>query len=239
MNSDLAKIWNALKEVSEKQSEYEKMYIAIKANEDQIAAPESTIVGDVSAQGMHLQDISNIIANIKVSVEELQDRMYIVERKTDELEQYSRSNCLILHGSKLPSSVPNQQVGLDVCEKHVLETLNSNMSLPTALNSSDIDICHPLPSKKNKNPIIIKFVRRTVRNMVFNHKKDFKATNVSSNTLSITESLTKRRLRLLESARKVFQFQNVWTLNGSIFCKFNGRKHFIDDFGDIQKIRLQ
>jgi len=101
------------------------------------------------------------------------------ELDIDDLEQYSRSNCLILHGSKfLGTNSPHssnqepkqllESVSKD-CEKHVIDTSNSKLNLPTPITSSDIDICHPLRSATNKNPIIIKFVRRTVRNMVFYH----------------------------------------------------------------------
>ena len=56
--------------------------------------------------------------------------------------------------------------------------------------------------------------------------------------LSITESLTKRRLRLVEEAKKVFQLRNVWTLNDTVYCSLKKHKHVIDDFSDIEKIRF-
>ena len=103
--------------------------------------------------------------------------------------------------------------------------------------NNDIDICHALPSKKSKKPIIIKFVRRTIRNQVFARKKNLKSTDPNVKLL-ITESLTKRRLRLVEEARKVFQFRNMWTPNGTVYCSFKKHKHVIDDFSDIEKIRF-
>ena len=39
-----------------------------------------------------------MISSVQVAVEQLADRVYHYERRIDELEQYSRSNCLILHG---------------------------------------------------------------------------------------------------------------------------------------------
>lgn len=228
----LTKIQETLEKVSAKQNEYEKLYLTknyagINAQE-QVTASNSIIAGDVGAQGHHLQEISDLIAKIKAEVNSLSDKMDKIERKADDLEQYSRSNCLILHGSK---QVP------DDCEQHVLDTLNARMSLPITLTSMDIDICHTLPSKKGKNPIIIKFVRRTVRNTIFNHKRDFKKDNSTADRLSITESLTKRRLQLVEAARMAFNFNNVWTINGNVFCNFNGHKHPIAEFKDIHNIK--
>ena len=40
---------------------------------------------------------------------------------------------------------------------------------------------------------------------------------------SITESLTKRRLRLVEDARKIYGFKNVWTLKGDVFASLKIR----------------
>jgi len=180
-------------------------------------------------------------------VDKMSPQIYRNERAIDEMEQYSRSNCLILHGAQIPTSTPtetldpeNQQVKHfeDMCEKHVLSVLNTKLCLPFKITSGEIDICHQLPSTKNKNPIIIKFVRRTVRNLVYSHKKDLKGKLDSNNKLSITESLTKRRLKLLEAARNVFLFNNVWTMQGRVHCKFNGHKHVIDDFCDISRIRF-
>ena len=75
--------------------------------------------------------------------------------------EYGRSNCVILHGNNIDHRI---STSMDV-EKYVLNTLNTKLDLPTSISDSDIDICHPLPSKTNKKPIIIKFVRRSIRNM--------------------------------------------------------------------------
>ena len=56
--------------------------------------------------------------------------------------------------------------------------------------------------------------------------------------LSITESLTKRRLRLVEDARKIFGFKNVWTLKKDVFYFFKNKRHYLDDFGDIKRVRF-
>ena len=55
--------------------------------------------------------------------------------------------------------------------------------------------------------------------------------------LAITESLTKRRLGLVDEARKVFRFENVWTMKGEVFVKFKRQKHHMKDFPDIERIR--
>lgn len=224
---DLAVALKKLDEIKERQDKYETIYLDSKN--------KSNDAETVAVQGQHLAELSQMIATMKASLDQIADQVFYNERKIDDLEQYSRSNCLILHGcTDLPTkNYDNSQA----TENFVLDKLNSKLKLDTPLVNSDIDICHTLPTKKNKNPIIIKFVRRTVRNKVFANKRKLKSEDPSVK-LSITESLTKRRLRLVEEARKFFKFRNVWTLNGNVYCFFKNKRHVINDFEDIDKIRF-
>ena len=171
-----------------------------------------------------------------MAVNEMTEKIYQHERRIDSLEQYSRSNCLILHGCQdVPKNASNFEFENYVCKK-----INSNLQLSQPLKNKHIDICHILPSKKGKNPIIIKFIKRTIRNEIFFQKKFFKSdpSSAMKTKLSITESLTKRRLRLVEDAKKIFGFKNVWTLKGDVFCFFENKRHYLDDFGDIERVRF-
>ena len=148
------------------------MYIA---NHEQNSAAECVSVSDsLHAQGRFLTDISEMISLIKVTVEDISKKVKENEKKINDLQQHSRSNCLILHGCH------NAPTGADVSnrvfEDFVIGFPNSKLNLPSAVSRSDIDICHTLPSKKGKNPIIIKFVRRSMRNTIFHHKADLKST---------------------------------------------------------------
>ncbi|XP_077968931.1 uncharacterized protein LOC144422877 [Styela clava] len=51
--------------------------------------------------------------------------------------------------------------------------------------------------------------------------------------LSITESLTKRRVELLTESRRVLGLKNVWTMNGDIYGFHNGKKIIIRTTSDI------
>ena len=80
----------------------------------------------------------------------------------------------------------------------------------------DIDRTHRLGKRKLDNnaprPIIVKFTRYNVRNKIFKSKKKLKG-----KTVSITESLTKRRVVELKKAREMHGFKNVWSQDGQIF----------------------
>ena len=112
--------------------------------------------------------------------------------------------------------------------------LNSELDLEYQIRSNDIDLCHVSPSRKSHPPpIIIKFVRKSVQNLVFYNKKKLMK---SQEKLSITESLTKRRLLLVMEAKKAFRFNNVWTNNGIVYCFYKEKRQVFKDFGDINKL---
>lgn len=217
-----------LDRVITKQAEYENSFI--KNNND--TAKKSVLISDPPKEQEHcLKELTNEIRKLKEEFASVRTWMEQQEMRMDDLEQYSRSNCLVLHGNSIDHQISNPEV-----EKYVTSTINSRLNLPVNITVNDIDICHPLPSKKTTKPVIIKFVRRSVRNMVFAHKKNFKTS--SGPKLSLTESLTRRRLMLVEESRKYFEFGNVWTQKGNVHCSFKGRKHTIRYFSDIARIRL-
>ena len=152
----------------------------------------------------------------------------------DDLEQYRRSNCLILHGCV---DLPKENAGYITFKNFVLHTLNSRLKFAYPIRNSDVCLLE-MPSQKGKYPIIIKFVRRSARNQVFNSKSLLKETKESDPKLAITESLTRHRSKLLEQSKRVFGFQNVWTQKSNIFCSFEGKRHRIDDFANIARIRF-
>ena len=115
--------------------------------------------------------MSKDIQLLQKELESLKKWQEVQDLKLDELEQYSRSNCVILHGNSIDNKISNSKV-----EQYVVNTIHSRLELPSNICAADIDICHPLPSKKATKPIIIKFVCRLIRNMVFANKKKFKLT---------------------------------------------------------------
>ena len=184
----------------------------------------------ISGQSQQLQDLENAIARVDTIVEGLAKSVRETQNSLDDLEQYGCRNCLIVHGCS------DQPVGgkYPVFESYVTNMLNSELDLEYQIRSTDIDICHVLPSRKGRPPpIIIKFVRRSVRNLVFYNKKKLKK---SQEKLSITESLTKRRLLLVMEAKKAFRFNNVWTNNGIVYCFYKEKRLVLKDFGDINKL---
>ena len=115
-----------------------------------------------------------------------------LNRVIDRQEQYSCRNCILLHGVK-----ENENEDTDTVETETLNEL-----LQEKLTDIDIDRSHRigrLKKGKQTRPIIIKFARYNTRNRVFKNKKKLKDTGVS-----ITKSLTQKRIQMLTKARNEF-----------------------------------
>ena len=126
---------------------------------------------------------------------------------TDDQQQYSRRNCLLFHGVKEESSEDTDNIVTGICaEKLCLE-----------VDKSMIDRSHRIgPKKKDQKPrpIIVKFCSYRDRSKVFYNKKMLKCSGVT-----ITESLTKTQMDLLNEVQRIVGQGNSWTIDGNIFVK--------------------
>ena len=151
-----------------------------------------------------------VIKSLRGHVSKLQSEMNVVVEGLDRQEQYSRRNCLLIHGINENKDEDTDDI--------VIKTLNSDLNLDLSIN--DLDRTHRIGKSRVVNattksrPIIVKFARYIVRRKVFSNKKKLKGKNIS-----ITESLTKKRMEKLKEARDQHGFGNVWTYDGRILIK--------------------
>ena len=161
---ELAVVLEKLAKIEHKQDEYQSNFLN-SSSVNEKADASAFVSGTSSGKGQ--KELSQLITAIKATIKDLARQIEEKEKRLDDLEQYGRSNCLILHGCV---DLPKENAGYVTFENFVLDTLNSRLKFAYPIHNSDIDICHVLPSRKGKNPIIIKFVRRSIRNQVFNNK---------------------------------------------------------------------
>ena len=139
------------------------------------------------------------ISELKNEVKYLNEKVERMDRSLDRHEQYSRRNCLLIHGVKENEKEDTDEVVIEFFEKEMEEKLSAN----------DIDRSHRLGKKQTGSrpwPIIIKFARCNVRNVIFRKKKIMKGKAVS-----ITDNLTKKRIAEMKVARETYGFKNVWS----------------------------
>ena len=164
-----------------------------------------------------IDELETEIKNKNEKVLLLENRVEILEeekesqgKEIDDLEQYSRRNCLLLHGVVETNAECTDDIIIKTCAEE----------LGIDVKQEDLDRSHRLGKvKRNDNkprPIIVKFARYAVRNKVFSNKKKLKGKK-----LLITESLTVYRMKLLDEARRKYAVRNVWTYDGRVMYKEN------------------
>ena len=130
-----------------------------------------------------------------------------LENFVERQEQYSRRNCLLVHGI----AETNDENMDDI----VLKTINEKLDV--AITENEIDRSHRIGRKKGgqrPRPIIVKLTRYNTRKKVFASKRKLKGMGVS-----ITESLTTKRMEQLNKVTEEHGFTNVWTTDGRILFK--------------------
>ena len=186
-------------------------------------AAVSVVSGAEEQQESDLKTLRREFEGLKTFVSILGTK---IEKDIDDQEQYSRSNCLIVHGVK---NIPKRGEYLDN-KKFFCSKLNKKLTLNPPIQASDLDIAHPLSSRK-EDAMIVKFLRQTQRNLIYSKKRQLKG-----NGVIITESQTKRRLKLLEAAKSAFGHFSAWSMKGDMYV-FHNKKHLVNDFVDINRIK--
>jgi hypothetical protein len=147
--------------------------------------------------------------------------------RLDALEQYSRRNCLLIHG--VPEK--DREDCLSIAENFFAEKLSVKIN-PVMLGRA-----HRIgPLKVNADnirPIIVRFLSYQDRERVWRAKKALKGSGHL-----VTESLTATRKKLLQSAKDLAGPRNVWTQDGKIIIKReSGARVYVSSSKDLEKAR--
>ena len=147
---------------------------------------------------------------IKQKCHAYEDELIEQSSQIDALEQYGRRNCLLIHGIPETKDEDTDSIFTDTIKTH----------LDVSVKQRDLDRTHRLGERKEGKvrPIIGKFARYNKRKEVFQNKKKFKGSNIM-----LTESLTRKRVLMLNAAKVRFGKDNVWTIDGEIFTKKDGK----------------
>jgi exosome complex exonuclease DIS3/RRP44 len=177
------------------------------------------------------KEATDSMASIKKDINSIKVQLRDTSKEVDELSQYSRRNCILIHG--IPET-PNENT-----ETVALKVINENLKLRN-INLALIDRCHRIGAPKRntaevlrqgKRAIIVKFTSYRSRNEVWRAKRLLKNSNIL-----ITESLTQTRQKLLKMAKDRFGLKQVWTQDGRIVVLLNGRRFTVTCEEDLRDI---
>lgn len=165
-------------------------------------------------------------------INELQNKYNDIEDMLDEQEQYSRRNCLVVYGVPETDHENTNNIAMGI--------IKNNLNID--VRPGDIDRSHRLGPKSNERGkprgIIIKFAHYNIRDLVYKAKKRLKGTTPK---IYILESLTAKRVKLLEELRKSHKdkLNASWTQDGRFYLLTKrNQRHVITKLSDAKKLRL-
>lgn len=161
------------------------------------------------------------ILYLETTIHKLQKGLATAETKIDDGEQYSRRNCLLIHG--IPERLNEDTSALAI---KTFDDLSTD-EFKVEIQPTDLDRTHRLGKKKvslddskpRPRPIIVKFCSYENRKLVYKNKKELKGSGIT-----ISESLTAHRMELLRLAKRHPKVEAAWSMDGRISCLLENKK---------------
>lgn len=207
----------------------------------------SAEIAKLASQHSHLVGLIEEVGLLRKMVEERDKKIVELEKKFNDLEQYTRRDDVLISGLKTQhrsyaQATANEVTTDDAPLEQLLsleqQVVNFLQSKNFDVQTEDISICHTLPVKsvKFKSPIVIRFISRKMRNNVLMQAKKLKGTGVY-----INEHLTKKNGDIAREARLLRKQKGIlatWTRNGNVWIKVEEKSpakmireiHELDEF---------
>ena len=149
---NLEKVMAEILELTATQKRYAQQYLDAKSS---CAASKISFISDntetitdranLEIQGQQPKKKGETINRLETTVKEIARQTNKNKRAIDDLEQYSRHNCLILHGCR---DIPKKESTYAEFETYVVNKLNLRLGISYRIKTFDIDTCHILSSRK-------------------------------------------------------------------------------------------
>ncbi|XP_072028002.1 uncharacterized protein [Amphiura filiformis] len=184
---------------------------------------------------MDIEDTKKEMATLRQELNQVRKEKTQLENRVEEAEQYSRRNCLLLHG--VPEKPKEDTTAVAV------EIIRDKLDLD--FEYYDFDRTHRLgkPNKTDQNtsakprprPIIMKFISYADRAQVYQTKRELKHSG-----MLITENLTATRMNLYRVAQQMVKDERIsstWTQDGRITVLTHmNRKVTVNSLAELDKL---
>jgi len=202
-------------------------FVKLKNAQQEAIIPDQSENSDFIARLNSFQDtINSSLSNLVEEMSAMKEELANIHGKENKMETRQNENSIIIHGL-----IPESNDLYPTILKFFADKLNINN-----LSKSDIYYCYLLRKKTSpaaarqihkQSPVVVQFVTRWARNLVFFKKKLLKGSK-----FLITELLTVNTLVLFKKAREIFK-NSSWTLNGVIYISSADGKKVIKSDRDL------
>lgn len=194
----------------------------------------------IKEQNSSIQNCLKIIDSLVSENKQLTKKVADLERRVDDMEQYSRANAVEIQGVPMKANEDVVSVVKEV-----------GKALDLVISDSMIDACHRMGHRNGTNGappgIIVKFVRRFDKERILQQRRVKRTLSTRHMNLEVdqpvyvNEALTPARRRLLAAARQLRKerdYKFLWVRGGKIFLRKQENSHVIqvtcqDDFAKL------
>ena len=183
---------------------------------------------------------------MKTTVLVMESKLKVIKTTCNELEQYSRLECLELKGIPLPQGTEEEDTNEIVIKVGEL--------LDVEIDEDDISISHCLRTsarfkgKRALPAIIVKFVCRDIQESLYRARKKLKEFTTNEigysedKKIYINESLTEINKMLYKNClitKKELSYNYLWTTNGKTYMRKDRDSHVIHikNVDDLTKLQ--
>ncbi|XP_077978266.1 uncharacterized protein LOC144433778 [Glandiceps talaboti] len=204
--------------------------LTLTAKVDKLTAMENNIrelQKSITYVSNSFDDFAKQLQSLRNENKDLKDKLANTTKEVNELHQYTRRNTLEISGIPEDGNEDTDNIVVKVAE-----IVGVNVS------PDDIDISHRLPQRPSRQSngqrkpatIIVKFVRRSLRNKLYSSRKNLKGKTTrnigvtSNNRIYINENLTSTNKQLffqVNQLRNEKHWKFIWTHNGKIYVRKN------------------
>lgn len=168
-----------------------------------------------------IDELSLKINSFSMVATDIQSEQEELKQKIEELEQKSKINELRFYG--VPDVVSNKT------KETVEDIIKSKLEIPNV----KIVRCQRIGSKNKskKNAVVVKFDSILQRNLIYFNKKKLKGSGIV-----IVEEMTKGKHDLLLFAKEKLGKEKVWTVEGRLYTRKDGRRLLLANEEEILKL---
>ena len=199
----------------------EDLNALVQANQDRLEASIDDLkkecdVRDERITGLELENnvmqekltgLSDVVDNLRGELRDVRKSSDATKKRCNDVEQWTRKSAIRVFGIARKER--------ENCTKLVHSVIVEKLKMKD-IPISAIEVAHRVGQSRNgKSPaIIVKFLRRDVRDAVLRARRALKGSGVS-----ISEDLTYDNQRLLGEVKTHEDIDNAWSWNGKIFAK--------------------
>ena len=231
------KVENGLKKIDETVLAHGQRLVVVSSAVDSLDQKIRSLEIENEGLKSEMIKLKNKESLLEEKLNGIQLKVDITYQKTNDVEQYTRRENLRVYGVKEKEFDNNGQIIAETaeqCAQKVLSILNTKLKLNRKINSVDLAAVHRIGKFDKKNPkarsIIIRFVSRKVRDMVFEAKSGLKDSGYV-----IAEDLTPYQFKLLMKTKNDDSIcDKAWTKYGKVMMLTQSGKYVqINSFSDL------